>query len=370
MDEEINLLDYLRVINRYRALIITICIISVLLTMIVSLLMPKIYESTVTILSPQDGSRGGMSLAAFPELQSAMGIMGMGQKSSMDTFVAILNSRNMADAVIKQFNLLMVYKAKIIEDARRGLKEATKVSVGKKNDLITITVQDTDAKRAAGIANFYVSNLDLMSRGLALSQAQQARIFIEKRLKETEKSLIDAEERLTGFKTQQEIVEIGEQAKAAIGASAQIEGEIMASEVQLKVMQSYATADHPDVSKLRLKIEQLKKELGKMKCGKESFSKTPRLGLDITRLMRELKIQETVFELLTQQYEQVKISEARDTPSVQVLDTAVASAKKCKPKIKANMMIAGTLSLFMGVFLAFFLEYLKRIKEEGGVGSN
>ncbi|MFH1097839.1 MAG: Wzz/FepE/Etk N-terminal domain-containing protein [Candidatus Desantisbacteria bacterium] len=366
-DEEINLIDYLRVINKYRALIITLCVISVLITMIVSLLMPKTYGATVTILSQQEGSGGG--LASLPELQSAMGIMGMGQKSSIDTFVAILNSRNMADAVIKRFNLISVYKAKLIESARQGLKKATVISVGKKNELITITVQDTDAKRAAGIANFYVSNLDLMSRGLALSRNQQARMFIEKRLKETEKSLRDAEERAAGFKTQHDLVEMGEQAKASIGAAAQIEGEITASEVQLKVMQSYATAEHPDVSRLRIKIGQLKAQLGKMKSGKESlyipFSKTPRLGLDLTRLMRELKIQETVFELLTQQYEQAKISEARDTPSVQVLDKAVASAKKCKPKISANIMIAGTLSLFMGVFLAFFLEYLKRVKEEG-----
>lgn len=370
MDEEINLLDYFRVINRYRGLIIAICVMTVLITMVVSLLMPKTYEATTTILSPQGGSGAGGSLASLPELQSAMGIMGIGQKSSVDIFVAILNSRNMADAVIKRFNLLMVYKVKLIENARMGLKNATKISVGKKNESIAITVQDTDPKRAAEIANFYASNLDLMAQGLALSQAQQARMFIEKRLKETENRLMNVEERAAGFKTQHELVEIGEQAKASIGAAAQIEGEITASEVQLKVMQSYATAEHPEVSKLKIKIGQLKEQLGKMKSGKESlyipFSKTPRLGLDLTRLMRELKIQETVFELLTQQYEQAKISEARDTPSVQILDRAVPSNKKCKPKIRTNMMIAGTLSLFMGVFLAFFLEYLKRMKEDVG----
>ncbi len=368
MDEEINLLDYFSVINRYRGLIITLCVLSVLLAMIVSLLMPKTYESTVTILSPQGGSSAGGSLASLPELQSAMGIMGIGQKTSLDVFVAILNSRNMADAVIKRFDLLRVYKVKLIENARLGLKEATKISVGKKNELLSITIQDTDPERAAGIANFYASNLDLMAQSMALSQAQQARMFIEKRLKETEVRLREAEERSAGFKTQHELVEISEQAKASIEAAAQIEGEITASDVQLKVMQSYATTEHPDVSKLKLKIEQLRKQAGKMKSGKKSmyipFSETPRLGLDLTRLMRDLKIQETVFELLTQQHEHAKISEARDTPSVQILDKAVASAKKCKPKIRVNMMIAGTLSLFIGVFMAFFLEYLKRIKEE------
>ncbi len=369
MDEEINLLDYLKVINRYRALIITLCVMSVLITMIVSLLMPKTYESTVTIISPQEGSGGGMSLASLPEFSAAAGILGVGQKSSVDVFASILKSRSMVDAVIKRFNLLTVYKAKLIENARTRLRVATAISVGKKNESISITVQDTDARRAADIANFYATNLDSMTQGLALSRAQQARMFIEKRLKETEKRLIDTEERLTGFKTHHEIVEIGEQAKASIGAASVIEGEITASEVQLKVLESYATAEHPDVAKLRVKIKKLKEELGKMKYGNESSyipsSQTPVLGLELTRLTRDLKVQETVFGLLTQQYEQAKISEARDTPSVQVLDTAVPSGRKCKPKIRVNMMIAGTLSLFMGVFLAFFLEYLKRVKEDG-----
>jgi len=369
MDEEINLLDYLRVVNKYKRLIIILCVGSVLITMIVSLMMPKIYESTASILSPLEETGGRMSLVGLPELQSAMSIIGIGKSNATDIFMAILKSRNMTDAVIKRFNLLTVYKVKLIETARLRLKNAVKISVGKKNELINITVEDTDPKRAAEIANFYVSNLDVMARGLALSRAQQSRMFIEKRLKETEKKLMEVEERTAGFKTRHELVEMSEQAKAAIEAAAQIEGEITAAEVQLKVMQSYVTNQHPEVSKLRLKREQLKKQLGKMKSGKESFyipfSKTPRLGLDITRLMRELKIQETIFELITQQYEQAKISEARDTPLVQILDKAVPSAKKCKPKIKLNMTIAGIVSLFIGIFLAFFLEYIKRVKENG-----
>jgi len=338
--------------------------------MIVSLFMPKIYESTASILSPQEPS-SVMPLLTNPGMQEAMGMFGMFQRSSADIWMAILNSRSMADTVIKKFNLLKVYKTELIEEARKKLKAMTKISISKKNELISITVADTNPIRAANIANFYVTNLDLMSRKLALSRAKQARLFIEKRLIETRRRLRETEEELMRFKTCHKLVEISDQAKASIDAAAKLEGEITALEVQLKVMESYATSSHPEVEKIKLKIKELKEKLNKMEYGKETkdelhipFSKTPQLNLQLTRLLREFKIQESVFELLTQQYEQAKISEARDTPIVQILDKAIPSNKKCKPKIKMNMAVAGTLSLFIGIFLAFFLEYLKRIKQE------
>lgn len=376
MDEEINLLDYFRVVNKYKRLIIILCVGSVLITMIVSLLMPKIYESTASILSPQETSTG-ISLSANPGLQEAMSIFGMGQKSSADILVAILNSRRMTDTVIKKFNLLQVYKTDLIEDARKRLKSLTNISISKKNELISITVQDTSPDRAANIANFYATNLDLMTRKLALSRAKQARLFIEKRLTQTEESLKKAEEKLMAFKTQHKLVAISEQARTSIDAAAQLESEITALGVQLKVLESYATAAHPEVAKTKLKIKELKRKLDKMEYDKGTkdelhipFSKTPKLDLELTRLIRELKVQEAVFELLTQQYEQAKISEAKDTPTVQILDNAIPSNKKCKPKIKLNMTIAGILSLFIGIFLSFFLEYFKKIKKEATTPGN
>lgn len=376
MDEEINLLDYFRVVNKYKRLIIILCVGSVLITMIVSLLMPKMYESTVSILSPEETSSTQIPLSANPGIQEAMSVFGMGQRSSA-ILVAILNSRSMTDTVIKKFKLLQIYKTDLIEDARKRLKSLTNISISKKNELISITVQDTNPNRSADIANFYVTNLDLMSRKLALSRAKQSRLFIEKRLIQTEESLKKTEEKLMEFKTQHKLVAISEQAKTSIDAAAQLESEITALEVQLKVLESYATSAYPEVAKTKLRIKELKRKLDKMEYGKETkgelhipFSKTPKLELELTRLLRELKVQEAVFELLTQQYEQAKISEAKDTPTVQILDKAIPSNKKCKPKIKLNMAIAGILSLFIGIFLSFFLEYIKRIKEEATTPGN
>jgi uncharacterized protein involved in exopolysaccharide biosynthesis len=101
-----------------------------------------------------------------------------------------------------------------------------------------------------------------------------------------------------------------------------------------------------------------------------AFITVPSLVLEYARLLRDVKVQEALYSMLTSQYEQAKIAEARDTPSVQVLDPGVPAEKKSKPIIWLNMLIAGVLALFLGIFLAFFLEYLERMKREVNERSN
>jgi tyrosine-protein kinase Etk/Wzc len=156
----------------------------------------------------------------------------------------------------------------------------------------------------------------------------------------------------------------------------------MASEVQLEVMHKFATDANPEVIKLKQRIQEMKRHLAQMQYGKGwllpaenhnpgeprseihiPFAQVPELGLDLARLMRDVKVQETVYTLLTQQLEQAKIAEARDTPTVQTLDQAVPADRKSKPKIKLNIAIAGITSLLVGLLLAFFLEYLAGVKQ-------
>lgn len=172
---------------------------------------------------------------------------------------------------------------------------------------------------------------------------------------------------------------MGEQARGAIEVAARLKGEIMASEVQLQVMRNFATEANPEVIRLRRRIGELKRQLAQAQYSagldlpavtenpghpqKEIYvpaAKLPQLGLELARLTRDLKVQETVYTLLTQQLEQAKIAEAQDTPVVQVLDRAVPPIYKSKPKIKLNMALVGAVSLFLGIFLAFFLEYIQR----------
>jgi uncharacterized protein involved in exopolysaccharide biosynthesis len=207
-----------------------------------------------------------------------------------------------------------------------------------------------------------------------VSKASQNRAFIEHRLAETQVSLVKAEEALKEFQTVNKTVAVEAQSNAMIQAAAAIQGQIAAQEVQLQVMVGYLSQDNPELSRVRSSIEELKKQLYLLEAGKggkgmlpghrlhPAMITVPGLALDYGRLMRDLKVQETLYAMLTSQYEQAKLQEARDTPTVQVLDPAIPAERKSKPSIRLNMMIAGVLALFIGIFLAFFLEYLERIK--------
>lgn len=384
-DEEVTLLDYWRVVRKRIGLIVGLCLVSIVATMGYSLLSPKIYESTVTILAPDErGGRGfglASALASSQLMQTVSGFSIPSLTPQRDIFVSILKSRTMGQDVVERFKLQERYEARFLSDAIRRLQSATAVSLSK-DGIITVRVEETDPQLAADIANFYVANLDAMLARFGVTEASKQRAFIAERLAETERELRRAEEALRQFQETNKVIALQEQAKGAVEAAAQLKGEIMASEVQLEVMRNFATDANPEVVKLKRRIEETKRHLAQMQYGKGwtlpaenrnpgeprkeihvPFAQVPELGVELARLTRDLKVQETVYTLLTQQLEQAKIAQARDMPTVQVLDAAVQADRKSKPKIKLNMAIAGVTSLFVGIFLAFLLEYLAGLKQ-------
>lgn len=378
-DDEVNLLDYWRVLWKRRWVIGGLCLSAVSAALVVSLLLPKIYESTATLLPSLDSKDGGglgalLSAAGGAGAAQTLGINLPGTPATpTDVFVAMLKSRIMADEVIKKFDLMQRYEAKTMDDARKALEGDTKITVSKEK-VIKIVVEAKDPKLAADIANYYVSNLDRLNRTLNVSKASQNRTFIERRLAETQVNLVRAEEALKEFQTQNKTVAVEAQSKAMIEAAATIQGQITAQEVQLQVMSGYLSADNPELSRVRSSIEELRKQLYLLESGKggkgmlpgdrlhPAMITVPSLALEYGRLMRELKVQETLYTLLTSQLEQAKLAAARDTPTVQVLDPAVPAEKKSRPSITLNMIVGGLVALFVGIFLAFFLEYLERAR--------
>jgi uncharacterized protein involved in exopolysaccharide biosynthesis len=384
-DEEVNLLDYWRVVRKHLRLIVVLYVIAVLATMGYSLWMPKIYESTATILAPDERSIRSLGLAtALATSGVAQAIPGLSMPSltpKRDIFVSILKSRTMAQDVVQRFDLQTRYEALFQSDAIRRLSGMTTVTLSK-DGVISVEVEETDPQLAAEMANFYVTNLDQMLTRFATTEASKQRVFIADRLTETERELRLAEEALRHFQETNKVIALQEQARGAAETAAQLKGEIMASEVQLEVMRKFATDANPDVVKVKQRIQEMKRHLSGMQYGKGwvlpaetrnpgeprneiyvPFAQVPELGMELARLMRDAKVQETVYTLLTQQLEQAKIAEVSDMPTVQALDKAVPANRKSKPKTILNMAIAGITSLFVGILLAFFLEYLAGVKQ-------
>ncbi|MGB2943762.1 MAG: GNVR domain-containing protein, partial [Nitrospira sp.] len=325
-------------------------------------------------LLPQLDSKEGGSLAALLATTGAGGMaqnLGMGLPSMpttpTDVFVAILKSRVMADEAIAKFGLMAVYHERTMHDTRVELAERVRVTVSKEK-VIKVTVEDADPQRAADIAAYFVSSLDRLNRTLNVSKASYNRAFIERRLAETQTGLVKTEEALRDFQRNNKAVAVEAQSKAMIEAAAMIQGQITGYEVQLQVMSAYLSPDNPDLSRVRSSIEELKKQLALLEFGKgakgaspgdrlhPAMVTVPDLALQYGRLLRELKVQETLYALLTSQYEQAKITEARDTPTVQVLDPPVPADKQIKPRVVFNTAVAGLLGACLAIILAYGLE--------------
>ncbi len=382
-----SLFDYWDVLVARRMLIGSLCFAGIAASLAISLLLPNIFESTASVLPQLESKEGGM-LAALLTSPAAGGMaqnLGLGLPSMpttpTDVFVSILKSRVMADDVIAKFSLMDRYREKTMVETRKELEDHLRITVTKEK-VIKVAVEDTDPQIAADMANFYVANLDQVNRTVTVSKAGQNRAFIERRLAETVESMARAEEALRDFQAKNKTVAVEAQAKVMIEAAAILQGQITAQEVQLQVMGSYLSPDNPDLARIRSNVEELKKQLTIMGSGKDgkgmvlgdrlhpAMTSVPDLALQFGRLFRQVKVQETLFTLLTSQHEQAKIAEARDTPTVQVLDPAVPADKRSRPRLLLNLAVAGMLSLVVGVFAAFFLDYRTRVRQVSATARN
>jgi tyrosine-protein kinase Etk/Wzc len=290
-----------------------------------------------------------------------------------DVFAAILKSRAVVEPVIKEENLLKVYGVRKMED---GLKEFfSHLQVNVENEgIISIEFEDRNRDRAARVANLLVEELDLVNRMTSTSKAKNARIFIEERLSQTQTNLKAAEDSLRSYQERNKAIVLDEQMKAAVQAAAELKAEMTSAEIQMNVLGKNMLPDHPQIQQLKSRVNEIKRQLGMLESGSENtkdknvlgapFSQVPSLSLELARLTREVKIQEKLFELLTQQYEQYKIEETKDTPTVQVLDKASPPETKYKPKRAIMVLIAGIVSLFLSVIFSFSLEYIERTKRK------
>ena len=368
-EEEINLLELLRVIARRKMVIIRICAAAVIIAICYSLTLKNIYTASAKILPPQKESGGGLSglLSQAGGLAALAGGMG-GMGGSADLYIGILKSRSVADAVIKRLNLQKEFKAKTIDDTRKILEAAVNFKAGK-DGIISIDADSNDPQKAAQLANTFVDELGRRSVELNLSKAGAERIFLEKRLEVVKQDLRNAENDMKAFQERYKTFKADSQATVAIEGIARLKAEIITKEAQLASLRNTMTDENSDVMTLKAGIARLKSQLGSMTGSGGSdvipaVGNIPALGVEYYRKMRELKTQEAIFEQLTKQYEVAKINEAKDTSSVQVLDDAVVPLKKSKPRRSLIVILAAVTAFFASIFIVFIQEYFSKLPPE------
>jgi tyrosine-protein kinase Etk/Wzc len=364
-EDEIALSERFSALSRRRRLILGITAASVVVALVVSLLLPVYYKAETRILPPLDK---GSNLAA-QLLGQAGGLIGVaggaaGVKSQGELFVAMTKSRTVLDRIVDRFDLMKLYKGKYREDARKKLVELLTVREERKSGIISLTVEDRDPKRAADMANAFVEELKSLAGGLAISEAGQRRMFFEEQIRHTKESLSRAEEEVKGFQQRTGAFQVDAQTNAIIGGIANLRAKISAKEVEAKVLRSFATAQNPDLQRIEEEVRALRTELEKVESGKGrgfdplmSSERVPATGMEYLRKLRELKYNETLYELLVKQFELAKLDEARDAVVIQVIDRAVPPERKSRPNRAQIVLLATVTMFFLSVFIVLFLEH-------------
>jgi len=302
--------------------------------------------------------------------------------SSSDIFVEILKSRTVAEAVLSkkyksaetEKNLYETWDIENRADAFNKLHEKSTIFANEQG-IINISVEVRDAELSAQVANAFVEALDEVNREKSFSRAKNSRIYIEEQLKQTEVGLKKAATALADFQSQYKAVDLQAQTKVSIEKAGEVKGTIMAKEVELKVALQTLKRDNPKVNRLQTELDELKIQFEHLQFGNSvpfeeqkdyfiPFADIPEVGSRLAELLRDVKVQETVWQLLNQQFYNAKIQEARDTPTVQVLDAAVTPERRTRPKRKLLIIVASFLTFVFSMFWAFGLKYVERNKEK------
>jgi uncharacterized protein involved in exopolysaccharide biosynthesis len=363
--------SYLQVFFRWRKFYIITLFGVFVVACIVSLILPKIYKSTTTILPPL--STTGFEALIPDEIKGFFGGF-MGQNAEANVYLAILNSRNMQDKLIEKFNLDSVYKFKepyYIEELLEVLKKHINISFDGENPM-EISFLDKNPKRAAEVVNYMVNELDVMYQAMNNKQASLNRQFLEKRVTEARETLAKSEDSLRIFQEKYKAISLTDQASAAIDVAANLVAEMMTLEVQIQVLQSSVQPNHPQLKALKEELQGLKDQLSRITDSMSDDSEViipfpgmdvfPELGMRYLRLFREVEIQTKILEFLIPQYEQARIQEVRDTPVVTVLDKGRVPTKRIKPQRKILVIIAVFLSFIVCTFFVFIAEFFLNVK--------
>ena len=361
-DDDIHLVDVLTAFARQKKILFFVPLITGSLAIAAAFMITPVFSSKAVIFPPQQQSSGVSSmLGQLGGLASAASSFS-GLKNPNDLYVAMLQSRTIADKVATHFDLKQKFGTQTADDTRNTLARVVAVESDKAGT-ITIRVEDENPKFAADLANAYVAELSNLSKTLALTDASQRRLFFEKQLVLAKDALADAEVELRKLQEKTGMLQLDGQVKGIITNIAQLEATIAAKEVQLNSMRSYATANNPDVMRLQGEIRGYQAQLAKSKTGEAlkngdisvPSGKIPEIGVEYVRGLRNVKYQEAMFELLSKQYEMAKIDEAKESSIIQILDSAVPAERKSKPR-KMIIILFGFIG---GAFLALVLAMLR-----------
>jgi len=345
----VGLPDMLAWIGDDKRLIAKVSAAAALVSLVVALLLPKMFTARATLLPPASQQQSG-STTALAALGGLVG--GLAAKTPDELYVALLKSDTVQRALADRFDLATRWDVKTYEQLRREFAKYVRISSEKKSGLINIEVDDEEPDFSAKFANAYAEEVTKLLARLAVSEAQMRRVFFEQQLKDTKEHLVAAELGLRKVQQSSGVVLLDKQAEALFLGASKVRTQIAEREVMLSVLRQSATPQNPQVQRLDAELSALRSELARMEASPESDSKAGALdmalnrladgGLEYIRAQRELRVQEALLEAMIRQYELARLDEAKEGPMLQKVDVALPPDRTSKP-MRSLIVLASTL---------------------------
>jgi tyrosine-protein kinase Etk/Wzc len=359
---EVSLLDFLTRLVSRKWLIVKVTGIGLLIGVISCLVWPVRYTATTKIMPPQQTqSAASLMMNQLANMSgSSLAVAaggGLGLKNPNDIYVGLLNSRPVADAIIAQFSLANVYRAKDMTAARKRLAKSTDIA-SEKSGFITVSVTDRDRLRCAGMANAYTAGLRILTKTLAVTEASQRRLFYEDQLKQAKEGLVTAEIGFEQVQQKKGLVQLDAQAKTMIEGLAVLRARTDAKDVELQAMRSYSTEHNPEVALAERELSSLRAESARLQqrnhspgFGDMGLEDVPGAGLEYLRAEHELKYRQAMFDLLIKQYDAARLDESKDAAIIQVVEPAIVPDRRSSPKPAWIVLVFMAGGFAVGCFL-------------------
>jgi uncharacterized protein involved in exopolysaccharide biosynthesis len=372
------MLFFFRTLVARRKFIVAATLVTAVIVAVVSLMLPKWYTAATSIFPPDQG--GGVSMYAELLQTMQMPLLGqLGTGAQPETiFIDIMKSRHIGERLIDEFDLYGVYSADLVEDALDQLHSHTGYIL-LENGIIKVTFEDQDPKRAADIANRYVELLDEFNRRLNVTRASKTKEFIERQIEERRAELAKAELELKQFQETHKALELEEQLRSAMTIVTDLTAQAIALESELKILEHYTSPTSEEYRQKKSQYEGVVEQLQKLKLNHNqdeddllrayipTLENVPELALQMMRLKRRVGIETAVYTMLVKEYEKSRIEEARDTPTVQIMDKASVPNLRSRPRRKALVVLGAMIGFGWSAFLSLLLAAWRENKDRSRI---
>jgi uncharacterized protein involved in exopolysaccharide biosynthesis len=365
-DDEISLVDVLTGIGQEKRLVAWVTGVAGLVGLAVALLIPPTFTARTTLLPPQQSQSASSAVAASLGALAATAGLGAAFKAPEELYVGLLKSDSVANDLVQRFNLRDRYEVKLVQDARRALTDRARFTPDRKSSLITVEVDDKDPAFAAQLANAYVEELRKLMTRIAVTEAQQRRLYFEQQIERSKADLARAELAVKQAQEKSGLISLDAQTQSSIITAAQLRAQIVAREVQVRSLQPYAGPENPELRRLLSELAGLRAQLAKIENGPGEAGAAAAAGsngsqaLANVRIFRELKYQEAIYSAMLQQLQLAKADEARDAPLVQQVDAAFPPERKSKPRRAVIVLVSVALGLLVGLSWALLRHAMRR----------